>query len=66
MPFTVYLTYRICLRSKMRPKTKFFASWSIATTAYLFCIYQVLFLCKCLTHLMLLSKQNEAYYYFLT
>ena len=43
MPFTVYLTYRICLRSKMRPKTKFFASWSIATTAYLFCIYQVLF-----------------------
>jgi len=40
MPFTVYLTYRICLRSKMRPKTKFFASWSIATTAYLFCIYQ--------------------------
>jgi len=40
MPLEVYLTYRFCVRSRLRPQTKFFASWSAATTFYLFCIYQ--------------------------
>jgi len=40
MPLMVYLTYRLCLRSHLRPQTKFFASWSAATTFCLFLIYQ--------------------------
>ena len=40
MPLMVYSIYRICLLSQVRAQTKFFASWSVATTAYLFCIYQ--------------------------
>ena len=39
MPFTMYVTYRFCLRSA-RPQTKFFISWSLSTFFYLFCIYQ--------------------------
>ena len=39
MPFTMYITYRFCLRS-VRPQTKFFISWSLSTFFYLFCIYQ--------------------------
>ncbi len=39
MPLIVFCKYRTCLRA-YRPDTKFFASWSLATFAYIFYIYE--------------------------
>lgn len=40
LPLVIFCKYKTCLRS-YRPETKFFVSWSAATFAYIFYVYQV-------------------------